>query len=283
MGKAQFSFRNFSARITAAVVVLACGSLVFTSHTRVFATNSQAAHAEKSNTRGALQEVAMPFQVGEKLDYRAAWTSFDDAAAVELCVPERRNLFGWQTWHFRATIHTVGSVHTLFPVDDQFDSYTDVSSLESRQFEMYRNELGKSAAKIYHLVHPGQQPRAPSPAVIVSPGTRDPLGMLFTLRAIDWQRTPEVRIPVYDGHDLYEARAQIEAASDSVQVDAGSFAASRISIRLFKNGAEDASVHFTIWLANDPARTPVQFAAELPFGDLRAELTDSKAGDGRTE
>ena len=224
----------------------------------------------------------MPFHVGEKLDYRVAWTSFDDAAAVHLSVPERRNLFGWQTWHFRATIHTLRSVHTLFPVDDQFDSYTDVSSLESRRFEMYRDELGKNATKVHDLVHPGQRPRAPGPAVIVSSGTRDPLGMLFTLRAVDWQRTPEVRVPVYDGHDLYEMRAQIEAVSDSVQVDAGSFIASRIAIRLFKNGAEDASVHFTIWLATDPARTPVQFAAELPFGDLRVELTDSKSGDART-
>ncbi|HKV49252.1 MAG TPA: DUF3108 domain-containing protein [Candidatus Acidoferrales bacterium] len=227
--------------------------------------------------------VPMPFHVGEKLDYRVAWSSFDDAAAVQLSVPERRNLFGWQTWHLQATIHTLRSVHTLFPVDDQFDSYTDGATLETRQFEMYRNELGKSTAKIYDLIQPGQQPRAPAPAVIVSPGTRDPVGMLFTLRAVDWQRTRAVRIPVYDGHDLYEMHAQLEAASESIQVDAGDFTASRISIQLFKNGTEDASVHFTIWLANDAARTPVQFAAELPFGDLRVQLADSKTRDARAE
>lgn len=225
----------------------------------------------------------MPFQAGERLDYRVAWSSFDSAASVELSVPERRDLFGWQTWHFRAAIHTLRSVRTLFPVDDQFDSYTDVSTLESRQFEMYRNELGKSTSKVYALVHPGQRSRASGPAVIVSPGTRDPLGMIFTLRAVDWLRTPEVRIPVYDGHDLYEMRARIEGAADSIQVDAGSFTASRVSIRLFKNGAEDASVHFTIWLANDAARTPMQFAAELPFGDLRVELIGSKAGEANAQ
>jgi Protein of unknown function (DUF3108) len=264
MMKSRISFRGFPPRIAAAVVALACMALVCGRWSRG-------------------QESAMPFQVGDRLNYRVAWTSFDDAAAVQLSVAERRNFFGWPTWHFQATIHTLGSVHTLFPVDDQFDSYTDISSLESRQFEMYRNELGKSTAKVYDLIHPGQQPRAPGPAVIVSPGTRDPLGLLFTLRAVDWQRTPEVRVPVYDGHDLYEMRAQIEAASDVVQVDAGSFMASRIAIRLFKNGAEDASVHFTIWLANDAARTPVQFAAELPFGDLRVELIDSKTGEPNSE
>jgi Protein of unknown function (DUF3108) len=266
MEKTHINFPKFPARITAAIVVLACVALASGKSSRVF---------DSEPAKGALAEAAIPFHIGEKLDYRVAWTSFDDAAKVQLSVPERRNLFGWPTWHFRATIHTVGSVHTLFPVDDQFDSYTDVSSLESRRFEMYRGELGKSTAKVYDLIHPGQQDRAPGPAVIVSPGTRDPLGVLFTLRAVDWQRTPEVRVPVYDGHDLYEMRAQIEAASDSIQVDTGSFMASRISIRLFRNGAEDAGVHFTIWVANDAARTPVQFAAELPFGDLRVELTGS--------
>ena len=286
MAKSPTNFGRFPARITAFLFVLACVAFVIGAWSRVRAADPHAAHAEKKSNRSlranATPEVAMPFHAGEKLDYRVAWTSFDKAASVQLTVPEQRDFFGWQTWHFRATIHTVGSVHTLFPVDDQFDSYTDVSSLESRRFEMYRNELGKSSAKIYDLIHPGQQPRALGPAVIVLSRTRDPLGMLFTLRAVAWQRTPEVRVPVYDGHDLYEMRAQIEAASDSVQVDAGSFMASRISIRLFKNGAEDASVHFTIWLANDPARTPVQFAAELPFGDLRVELTDSKPGEART-
>ncbi len=276
----RISVRGFRSRWLVAILALVCAAIVVPGKSSPPNANERAADAPKKvePEPKAPAEVAMPFHVGEKLDYRVAWTSFDDAAAVELSIPERRNLFGWQTWHFQAVIHTLRSVHTLFPVDDQFDSYTDASSLESRQFEMYRNELGKSTAKVYDLVHPGQQARAPGPAVIVSPGTRDPLGMLFTLRAVDWQSTPEVRVPVYDGHDLYEMRAQIEAASDAVEVDAGNFQASRISIRLFKNGNEDASVHFTIWLANNPARTPVQFAAELPFGDLRVELIGAEAG-----
>ena len=286
--KSRIHFGDCAARITIAALLLVCAAFASEALPYVFAAGSQPLYAKTelngdNAARGNALETAMPFHVGERLDYRVAWSSFDDAAAVQLSVPEQRNLFGWQTWHFQAAIHTLRSVHTLFPVDDQFDSYTDASTLECRQFEMYRNELGKSTAKVYDLIQPGQQPRAPAPAVIVSPGTRDPLGMLFTLRAVDWRRTPEVRIPVYDGHDLYEMHAQIEAASDSVQVEAGSFEASRISIQLFKNGTEDASIHFTIWLANDAARTPVQFAAELPFGDLRVQLTDSKPGDARAQ
>ena len=223
-------------------------------------------------------EISMPFPVGEKLDYRVGWSTFDDAASVELAVPERRNLFGWTTWHFRAAIHTLHTVRTLFAIDDQFDSYTDASTLECRQFEMYLNELGKTESDVFRLVAAGQRSRAPGAAVIVLPGTRDPLGMLFTIRAVDWQRTPELRLPVYDGRTLYEMRAHIEAASDSVQVAAGSFLASRIAISLFQNEKQETAIHFTVWIANNREKTPVQFAAELPFGNLRVQLTAANFG-----
>ncbi|MGH9494270.1 MAG: DUF3108 domain-containing protein [Candidatus Sulfotelmatobacter sp.] len=31
-------------------------------------------------------------------------------------------------------------------------------------------------------------------------------------------------------------------------------------------------MRFEIWIANDPARTPVVIEANLPFGSVRAEL-----------
>jgi len=223
-------------------------------------------------------EAAMPFHVGEKLDYRIAWSGFNDAANLELSVPERRDLFGWHTWHFRAAFHTVHSVRDLFEIDDQFDSYTDAAALECRQLEMYMDELGKTETKILHPVPKGEIRRGPGPSVVVLPGTRDPLGMLFTLRAADWQRTPELRVPVYDGQNLYQAVAHLEAASDQVQVDAGSFIASRISIEVSQTDSESTGLHFTIWYANDASHTPISMLADLPFGSLRVELTSDSTG-----
>lgn len=263
--------------------VLGCGFLVLGGSRYGAAFASQASRGQKraAPAKPTIEpEIAMPFVVGEKLDYRVAWSSFNNAATVELSVPERRDLFGWRVWHFQATVHTAHSVRTLFPIDDQFDSYTDVSSLECRQFEMYLNELGKRTTNVLHLVPSGQRPHIPGPGVVVLPGTRDPLAMLFTLRGMDWQHHPEVHVPVYDGHNLYDVVAHLEATADSVDVDAGSFTASRVSIRVFQDGKENSDIGFTIWFANSAARTPVQFIAELPFGSLRVGLTGLKSGDG---
>src|ERR1700690_466012 len=77
---------------------------------------------------GAPREQLMPFRAGETLNYRVSWAAFSTAASVQLNVNERRSLFGWQTWHFRAVSRTLSPVSSLFPVDDQFDSYTDADS-----------------------------------------------------------------------------------------------------------------------------------------------------------
>jgi hypothetical protein len=221
----------------------------------------------------AVKEQPMPFRAGETLNYRVSWSAFSTAASVQLSVVERRVLFGWQTWHFRAVAQTLSPVSTLFPVDDKFDSFTDADSLESRQFESHLDELGKVSDQVLHPVATDQKSRAPGASVIVQPGTRDALGALYTLRAVDWQRTPEIDAPVYDGKDVFEMRARRESPGESVTVPAGNYTASRISVRVFQHEKEMATIHIAIWVATDAAHTPVVLQATLPFGTLRAELT----------
>jgi hypothetical protein len=218
-------------------------------------------------------EPAMPFRVGEILNYRLEWAAFSNAASVETVVVERRNLFGWQTWHFRASVHSRAPLRTLFEVDDQFDSYTDAATLESRQYEMYLNEMGKKQDEVLHLIAVGQSPRGNVAPVMVQPGTRDPLDAFYVLRETDWKRTPEVRVPLYDGSDLYEMRAHREVSMETVAITNGNFQATKIAIHLFMHGKEVPETNFSVWLARDAARTPVLILAEMPYGNVRAELT----------
>jgi hypothetical protein len=214
----------------------------------------------------------MPFHTGETLNYRVSWSAFSNAASFQLSIPERRDLYGSPTWHFRSIAHTQGSVRTLFEIDDQFDSYTDAVTLESRQFESHLNELGKAEDLVARFALNGQVSHAPPPLVVVAPGTRDPLGTLYALRATDWQHMPEFRAPVYDGRDLYEMRAQRDAASETARTPVGTFSATRISVRVFQYEKEVTAIHLTLWVANDPAHTPVILQADMPFGSIHCEL-----------
>lgn len=228
--------------------------------------------APKPTPAAAPKETPVPFRSGETLTYRVAWATFSAAASLQVGVPERRNLFGWSTWHFRATLHTQPPVRTLFTVDDEFDSYSDTATLETRQYETYQDELGHKENRIMRFVPAGEAGRGPGPEVVVLPGTRDPVGAFFALRSVDWQRSTEFRVPLYDGHDIYQFVAKLEAKDDMVNVAAGSFSASRVAVRLSQKNSQAPEISFLVWLSNDSARVPVQLQAQLPFGSIRAEL-----------
>jgi hypothetical protein len=236
---------------------------------------TDAKQAPPKNAPSTANDLALPFRVGEMLNYRVTWAAFAIAASLQVSVLERRNLFGWATWHFRAALHTQSPLRIFFPIDDEFDSYADAATLETRQYETYLDEWGRKDSQLLHFVAVGQRSRAPAPDLRVLAGTRDPLGALYALRGVDWQRTPEFQAPLYDGRNIYQIRARLEAPNESVTVAAGNFSASRIAVGLCQNDRRDPDIHFDLWLANNPARTPVQFQAVLPFGNLRAELASS--------
>jgi hypothetical protein len=273
--------RSASARVILCAGIAAAVCLGASFAMESLATNSltvtvaqSSAHKSKA-LASTPHEARVPFRIGEKLDYRVAWASFTSAASIQLTIPERRELTGWGTWHFRASAHTLSPMRSVFSLDDQFDSYTDAATLESRQYETYLNEAGQKQTEIFRLLSEGHAASGSAPSIIVSPGTRDPLGAVYALRGVDWQKTPEFKAPVYDGHDIYEMRARLEVPEETIAVAAGNFSSVKISIHLFQRGKEVAGTSFTAWLARDAACTPVLMIAEMPFGNLRVELVSA--------
>ena len=257
--------------------------LAFLAVVSCLATYSSGAHSSSvglpgvnGRSEGNANELTMPFRIGETLTYHVSWAGFSSAATAELSVPEHREILGWRTWHFRASAHTLSPLRSFMTVDDQLDSYADVKTFESRQYETHLSEMGSIENQILHPSSVAQLHRAAIPVVAVLPGTLDPLGMLFALRTIDWSQTPEFRAPIYDGEDLLEVCARLEVLNETVAVDAGNFSATRISIHLYKKGAEATRESFSLWLAGDSSRTPVMLQAELPMSSVRIELTSSR-------
>ena len=216
----------------------------------------------------------VPFRSGEVLQYRVLFSKYAvNAARIETNIIEQRNFYGRSAWHFRATAHTTDTMRMLFPIDDQFDSYTAAANLFSLQYEMYLHEQGKDQTSVYRMT--GDSDPAPSDATAlrVTPGTRDAISFLYNLRAADWQRAPELRAPVFDGHRLYDAIARVDTPQGNVSVPAGNFPAFRVGIRVFDHGKELTDTRFWLWIALNAAHTPVLAEAEIPFGSARIELT----------
>lgn len=239
-------------------------------------TNAPASAPAITNSVPAA-DAGIPLRGGEVLEYSANVANLNNVANLKLQVVERRDFFGKNAWHLQAFAHTENPLRMVFTLDDQFDSYSDASTMNSLQYEMHLDERGQKVNSIQRMTTTGKEP-APKDATEtqVLPGTRDPLGMLEFLRNVDWTKTSEVKCPVYDGHKLYDVRARVASPGEAVSVPAGSYKTSKIELRVFDNGQEMKDAQFTIYIANNVARTPVLLEAVLPFATARVELQHAK-------
>jgi Protein of unknown function (DUF3108) len=222
-------------------------------------------------------EAGSPIRAGEAWQFSANVSKLSSVANLQLKVVEKRNFLGKSVWHLQAFAHTENPLRMVFALDDQFDSYSDAASLVSLQYEMHLNEKGQTVDSVQRMTPGGKDPApADAAAARVLPGTRDPLGLMQYLRTVDWTKTPEVRSPVYDGHKLYDVHARLQAKAEPVTVPAGNFTALKIELRVLDNGAEMKDAHFTLYLADSDARTPVLLEAVMPFAVARVELVKAQ-------
>lgn len=212
---------------------------------------------------------------GEALYYDANITKLDATVArLKIMAVEKRVNGGRGSWHLRASAHTENPYRMVFQLDDQFDSYSDAVGMTSFQYEMHLNERGEKVDSVQRMLPSSKEVAPPGvSAARILPGTRDPLGLLAYLRGVDWNKTSEVRSPVYDGHKLYDVRAVLLGKAAAVNVPAGSFKTMKIEIHVTDNGTEMKDAHFVLYLANDAARLPVLLEAVLPVATARVTLT----------
>lgn len=237
--------------------------------------NTSASTPEK--TGGPVADPGLPLRRGEVLEYTANVSSLNNVANLKLQVSEHKDFFGKNAWHLQAFAHTESPLRMVFELDDQFDSYSDASTMTSLQYEMHLSERGQKVDSVQRMTETGKEPAPPDATETrVLPGTRDPLGMMQFLRNVDWTKTAEVRCPVYDGHKLYDVRAKLVAAGEAVTVPAGTYKTSKIEIRVFENGQEMKDAHFTMYFANNSARTPVLLEAIMPFATAQVLLVHAK-------
>jgi hypothetical protein len=244
----------------------------------VAASPSVAAPATAAGAKAApAGDPGLPLKGGEVLDFTADVAKVSNVATLELQTVEKRNFYGKNAWHLQALAHTQNPLRMVFELDDQFDSYSDASTMTSMQYEMHLSERGQKVTSVQHLTSTGRDAASPNAVQThVLPGTRDPLGMMQYLRHVDWTKTQKVEGPVYDGHKLYDVIASLAGSGQSVSVPAGNYSADKVEIRVFDNGQEMKDAHFFVYFAKNEARTPVLLEAEMPFASARVALKSVK-------
>ena len=235
------------------------------------------ANAGASKASAVAADPGLPLKGGEVLEFTADVAKVSNVATLQLQTLEKRNFFGKNAWHLQALAHTQNPLRMVFELDDQFDSYSDATTMTSMQYEMHLSERGQKVTSVQHLTSTDRDAAPPNAVQThVLPGTRDPLGMMQYLRHVDWSKMSKVEGPVYDGHKLYDVTASLAGSGQSVTVPAGTYSTDKIEIRVFDNGQEMNDAHFFVYFAKNDARTPVLLEAEMPFAAARVALKSVK-------
>jgi len=187
-------------------------------------TPTAAPSVETNEKKGRTHaEPGFTLRPGESLEFAANVTKLNSTIAnLKIVTAERRNFYGKNSWHLQAFARTENPYRMVFELDDQFDSYSEAGNFASQQYEMHLSERGQKVDSVQRMVSSPEDPApADATAARVPAGTRDPLGLLQYLRGIDWDKTPEINSPVYDGRKFYEVRAVLLSKAESGECSGG--------------------------------------------------------------
>jgi hypothetical protein len=113
------------------------------------------------------------------------------------------------------------------------------------------------------------------------PGAFDPLSVLYALRLLDLKGMKEISKPVSDGLTCVVVRVSV-VGKQQVRVESGEYDAYVVEPQLagFSTLLDTLSgATVKLWISADARRLPVKIMCGLPFGNVKAELKSSKAGD----
>jgi hypothetical protein len=216
-----------------------------------------------------------PFREGEKLVYRAKW-GFISAGEVVMEVLPAKTLRGEKTYHFAMSTRTSSKIDIFYPVREMQDSYTDTKLTRSILYEKRSTAKYPRDVKVdfdwermtatYTNFGRMEKP------VAISPGTLDPLALIYSIRLKDFTVGDVLEVPVTDGKDFAVVRAAVTAL-ETITIGGRSYEAFVVIPETASmKGLLDTLPNLKIWYSTDKARIPIKIQSRFPVGNFAFEL-----------
>lgn len=209
----------------------------------------------------------------ERLQYRVSWLGVHcgdmtlESARVEGSPALVRMLM---------TVRTTEFFDSVYRVRAEIESIYNVRRGSTRSFHEVSSEKGDSKDDLWtvdlrfakaHRTLDGTRKSFDVPA----DGGHDPLAMLYRLRAMAVEPDQELSVTVITANGVVEASARVEGW-ERFETPAGEITALKVVQQAVGSGEFARGGGMTMWLSEDPSRTPLRIDFELPFGHLVADL-----------
>jgi len=225
-----------------------------------------------SQENGATIPLAQtPYRVGERLTYNVSYSSFPDAAHVELEVVSRGVHFGREAIQLRGHLETTGVINVaLLAINNDYVTYIDpATGLPFRAEETARDAI-RAASSVDDFNQPAGND-AIAPPQKGSAGIYDFVSAFYRARALPLVSGAVYNFSVRGQSSDYQAELRV-VGKEIVRTNVGSFPAIVTQIKVNTSSIKNIKAYFS----DDPGHVPVLVTARVSSGDLRAELAGSE-------
>ncbi len=218
---------------------------------------------------------AVPFTVGERLEYEVSWSSFLVAGELVLEIKERRNIDGVDAYHVSAEAQSVGLVNlTILKVKDVYNSFINATTLQPFRAEKNSRRGKKREQGAMTLDQQGGKATLEDGKQIAIPqGTYDLASLLYAIRTIDLKGNKPQRFTLIEDGKLYDLSVEIEGR-EKLTTRIGKYNIVRVATKAVSSRNKDP-YQLRIFLTDDAERLPVLITAEPAWGQVRVELTNA--------
>lgn len=213
----------------------------------------------------------LPFKPGDELNYNFFLGNGPQPIGTgSFRVRARARYFNRDGLLFNASLQTAGAGATLFPVNDQFNSYVDITTMLPFRAEQTIAEGPRRARFVVSSDQgSGIAVFEDGTRVEVPVGTHDLLSVFFALRSFDLTPGKRTNVSLLVNRRprvlVITALRRANLALAGQQIPA-------VELALATNDPTGDRFNLRLWVSTDKRRLPLRLTATTPLGPVRADL-----------
>lgn len=213
-------------------------------------------------------------RVGERLTYNVTFSEFAVAGRIEMEIVEQGNFFGQDGYQIRTKGESIGQVRSLFgDIDHQYTAYVNPRTALPYRLVSSIKQGGKLIEETATFDQGKQQVTFSDDSSINIPsGTFDLTSLLYAMRLQGVPESGKQKFSALVGKEVIEFEA-VSKGREQMVTQTGTYTA--IQVKLYPQNKAYKKYRGYVWFSADAQRLPIAVRATMPFGELRADLTNA--------
>jgi hypothetical protein len=218
---------------------------------------------------GPVSPALVPFAVGERLEYDVRFGSLK-VGSGSMAVKEITEVRGRPVWH---TVFTITGGIPLYRVNDVYESWFDVSTLNSLRYHQDVDEGSYERKRRYEIFpergmfREGDKEEEPTVGNPLDDGS-----FLYFVRTLSLEVGRSYELPRYFKAQGNPVRIRV-LRRETVTVPAGTFKTVVLQPTFQTKGIFSQNGRAEVWISDDDRRMMVQMKSKLSFGSLNLYLS----------